>query len=88
LLVGVMLAHWPGGAGFIRATTQNPLTAQEQRGKEIYVRGTSPSGDEILAYLGESTFEVPGSAVTCANCHGLDGQGKPEGGVRPSNLTW
>lgn len=88
LLVGVMLAHWPGGAGFIRATAQSPSTEQEQRGKEIYVRGTSPSGKDILAYLGESTFEVPGSAVTCANCHGLDGQGKPEGGVRPSNLTW
>ncbi len=88
LLIGVILARWPGDAGSIRATTQNPLTAQEQRGKEIYIRGTSPSGNDIRAYLGESSFEVPGSAVTCANCHGLDGQGKPEGGVRPSNLTW
>src|SRR4030095_15526412 len=88
LLVGVMLAHWPGGSGFIKATTQNPLTPQEQRGKDIYVRGTSPSGKDILAYLGEASFEVPASTVTCANCHGFDGLGKPEGGVRPSNLTW
>jgi ABC-type branched-subunit amino acid transport system substrate-binding protein len=84
----VILARGPGDAGSIGATPQNPLAAQQQRGKEIYVRGTSPSGKDIRAYLGESSFEVPGSAVSCANCHGLDGQGKLEGGVRPSNLTW
>ena len=42
----------------------------------------------MLAYLGESSLEVPGSEVACANCHGFDGEGKPEGGVNPSNLTW
>ena len=26
--------------------------------------------------------------MACANCHGFDGQGKPEGGITPSNLTW
>jgi len=70
------------------AKSQSPLTAGESRGKQIYVRGTSPSGKEILAYLGESSLEVQGSAMPCANCHGLDGKGKPEGGVTPSNLTW
>ena len=83
-----MLAPWPDGAGGVRAATQDALTAQERRGKEIYVLGRSPSGKDIFAYLGESTLEVPGSAMACASCHGLDGQGKPEGGVRPSNLTW
>lgn len=76
------------------ATAQRPalaadsLTAVELRGKQIYVQGTSPSGKDILAYLGEASLEVPGSAMACANCHGFDGQGKPEGGVTPSNLTW
>ncbi|HYG11868.1 MAG TPA: ABC transporter substrate-binding protein, partial [Pyrinomonadaceae bacterium] len=37
---------------------------------------------------GEASLEVPGSAMTCAGCHGADGLGKPEGGVTPSNLTW
>ena len=69
-------------------TQQQALTPQEQRGKQIYLRGTSASGREILAYLGESSLEVPASALACANCHGLDGQGKPEGGVTPSNLNW
>lgn len=67
---------------------QNPLTLKEKHGKQIYLRGVSPSGKDILAYLGEASLEVPGSAMACANCHGLDGRGKPEGGVIPSNLTW
>jgi ABC-type branched-subunit amino acid transport system substrate-binding protein len=71
-----------------RTLAQDPLTPQESRGKQIYVQGTSPSGKEILAYIGESSLEVTGSAMACANCHGLDGQGKREGGVNPSNLTW
>jgi ABC-type branched-subunit amino acid transport system substrate-binding protein len=64
------------------------LTPQEKRGKEIYLRGTSASGREIMAYLGEASLEVPASTMTCAGCHGFDGQGKPEGGVAPSNITW
>lgn len=64
------------------------LTPEEKRGKQIYLRGTSASGREITAYLGEASLEVTGSAMTCAGCHGADGQGKPEGGITPSNLTW
>ena len=26
--------------------------------------------------------------MACANCHGMTGQGKPEGGIDPSNITW
>lgn len=72
----------------VRASAQAPLTPQESRGKQIYVQGTSPAGSEILAYVGEAALEVPGAAMSCANCHGLDGKGKPESGVTPSNLTW
>lgn len=67
---------------------QNSLTEQQRRGKQVYLQGTSPSGQEILAYVGDANLEVPGSTMACANCHGLDGRGKPEGGVIPSNLTW
>src|SRR5262249_33836950 len=28
------------------------------------------------------------SSIACANCHGREGQGKTEGGVSPTNLTW
>jgi len=70
------------------ATAQDSLSAVERRGKQIYLQGTSPSGKDILAYLGDESLEVPGSAMACANCHGFDGQGKPEGGITPSNLSW
>jgi ABC-type branched-subunit amino acid transport system substrate-binding protein len=67
---------------------QTPLTPQESRGKEIYLHGASKSGKDILAYIGDSSLEVPGSSMACANCHGMAGQGKPEGGIDPSNITW
>jgi len=67
---------------------QDSLAQQQSRGRQIYVQGTSRSGKEILAYVGDASLEVPGSTLPCAGCHGLDGHGKPEGGVNPSNLTW
>lgn len=70
------------------ALAQTPLTAQETRGKQIYVQGTSVSNKEILAYIGDSSLEVPGNTMACANCHAFSGQGKPEGGIDPSNITW
>jgi len=39
----------------------------------------SPGGDLV---------EVPASTLPCAGCHGRDGRGGREGGVRPSDLTW
>lgn len=70
------------------ASAQTPLTPPESRGKEIYLLGTSKSGKDILAYIGDSSLEVPGSSMACANCHGMAGHGKPEGGIDPSNITW
>lgn len=67
-------------------TTQAQLTPGERRGKEIYLRGTSPSGREITGRIGE--IDVPASTVSCAGCHGLRGEGKTEGGVTAGNLTW
>ncbi len=80
---------WPRSSVFLNVSkAQSSLTQRESRGKRIYTQGTSPSGKELLAYLGESSLEVPGNAMPCANCHGFDGRGKPEGGVTPTNLTW
>jgi ABC-type branched-subunit amino acid transport system substrate-binding protein len=63
-----------------------PLTEQERRGKQIYMRGESASGREIVAMLGE--IDVPAATVSCAGCHGARGEGKTEGGVTAGNLTW
>ncbi|HEY0080708.1 MAG TPA: ABC transporter substrate-binding protein [Pyrinomonadaceae bacterium] len=62
------------------------LTPQERRGKAIYLRGASASGREMTALMGE--IDVPASTLTCAGCHGVEGQGKTEGGVTAGNLTW
>jgi ABC-type branched-subunit amino acid transport system substrate-binding protein len=63
------------------------LTPNEERGRRIYVEGSSPSGGQIIAVLGEGV-EVEASAVPCASCHGRDGKGRPEGGVTPTDITW
>lgn len=69
------------------AAPSAPLTPQEQAGRKIYFQGESPSGGELSATLGAGV-RLPGSAVPCVNCHGEEGEGRPEGGVLPPNITW
>ena len=72
----------------VTSVSQRELSAAEERGKQIYLKGTGANGREILAYVGEPAMELPGSAMACVNCHGRNGKGKAEGGVVPSNITW
>ncbi len=88
LLAGLAFSFAVGWDVRGQVSAQDEIRLRENRGKQIFVQGTSASGKEILAYLGESSLEVSGSAMPCANCHGLNGEGKPEGGVDPSNITW
>lgn len=64
------------------------LSLQAERGKRIYFEGTSPSGEPITARVGADAIALPAQAVPCANCHGSDGRGRPEGGVFPTDITW
>ncbi len=64
------------------------LDAAAQRGRQIYLQGTSARGTDIVAAMGPGGVEVPAATLPCVNCHGHDGRGRPEGGVTPSNLTW
>lgn len=64
------------------------LTPEETRGKQIYLRGTSPSGAKINALVGREGVALPASAVPCASCHGPDGRGRPEGGIIPPDIRW
>jgi ABC-type branched-subunit amino acid transport system substrate-binding protein len=86
LFVGLVFVAALSVASSPAVWAQNSLTSRESRGKQIYVQGTSPSAREILAYVGESSLEMPGTSMACANCHGLDGQGKPEGSISPSDI--
>jgi ABC-type branched-subunit amino acid transport system substrate-binding protein len=72
----------------LRAASPEESKKQLERGRQIYLEGTSPSGGEIIAVMSDAGVEVPASAVPCGGCHGRDGKGRPEGGVAPSDLTW
>ncbi|WP_416366823.1 ABC transporter substrate-binding protein [Pseudomonas sp. UFMG81] len=64
------------------------LTEQEQAGKRLYREGVSSSDAQLLARVGASGMSVPASVLPCAGCHGNDGRGRPESGVRPPSLDW
>lgn len=64
------------------------LSPQEAAGKRIYTQGVGDSPSPIQAVLGGGGSRIPGSLMPCSSCHGPDGQGRPEGGVTPSNITW
>jgi mono/diheme cytochrome c family protein len=66
---------------------QTILTPEQQRGQQLYERGTSASGTAVSASIGPGA-PVAGSVLPCANCHGLDGLGRAEGGIVPANVTW
>ena len=83
LLIALLVGIHPSAPAFAGV----PIP-QEQRGKQIYLRGTSPAGHELTAVLGEDGAEVPAGILPCVNCHGHDGRGKPEGGITPSDITW
>lgn len=65
------------------------LTPAEQRGRQIYLRGESPSGRPITAIIGQGeTTEIPATALACGSCHGPAGQGVAEGTIVPADIRW
>ncbi len=64
------------------------LTPQQQRGKQLYLTGESTAKRKVSATIGDDETEVPAGVVPCASCHGRNGRGKPEGGIRPANVQW
>ncbi|HST79294.1 MAG TPA: ABC transporter substrate-binding protein [Verrucomicrobiae bacterium] len=73
---------------FLSSLMGAQLSPQQAIGKHIFSEGASPSNTPIEAILGGGTSRIPGRLMPCASCHGADGQGRPEGGVTPSNITW
>ena len=64
------------------------LNASQSRGKQIYLHGTSDSGEDIMATVGAEGLLLPASSIPCANCHGRDGKGRREGGIIPPDIRW
>ncbi len=88
LLVVALVAGFAFPAVSGPTSAAGPLNPEEQRGKQIYVAGTSASGRAIKALLGDESLEMEASMAPCASCHASDGRGNPEGGVTPSNISW
>lgn len=65
-----------------------PLSPSESAGKRLYREGVSASGEPIMARVGAADMLLPATSLPCANCHGADGLGRPEGGVRPPDISW
>ncbi|NUU38921.1 ABC transporter substrate-binding protein [Pseudomonas sp. C2B4] len=83
LILGLLIV------GALSLTAQAvPLTPSESAGKRLYREGISASGEPIMARIGAAGMLLPATSLPCANCHGADGLGRPEGGVRPPELTW
>jgi len=57
-------------------------------GKQLYYKGKRLNDVEVTAYVGRASIAMSGGSLPCAGCHGRDGKGKPEGGVKPSDITW
>lgn len=56
-------------------------------GRALYEQGRGVGNREIQGTLG-SGVELSGSAAACANCHGRDGRGVSEGGLRAPDIRW
>ncbi|MFY9961585.1 ABC transporter substrate-binding protein [Pseudomonas sp. Hg5Tf] len=64
------------------------LSPAELAGKRLYREGVSSSDAQVSARVGAADMLVPASVVPCGSCHGADGLGRAEGGVRPPPLSW
>ncbi len=73
---------------FACATVAAQLSPKQAGGKQIYTQGIGRSARPIEAVLGGGSSRIPGRLMPCTSCHGPDGQGRPEGGVTPSNIRW
>lgn len=62
-----------------------PLTDAEQLGKRIYQKGVG--NKPIIAKLSGSGIDAQGPDFPCIKCHGEDGVGGREGGVKTADIS-
>lgn len=73
---------------FMTAPYADTDNGDASRGRQIFLQGEKLDGEPLTANVGAASFPVPASALPCTGCHGRDGAGREEGGVKPSNITW
>ena len=66
--------------GSAPATAEDAPSGDAARGKLVYARGVSPSGDPLRAIV-VGSIDVPAEQHACAQCHGTEGRGGEQGGI-------
>lgn len=66
-------------------TGEAPLTKLEQQGKRIYRNGIEAL--EIRARQSALELSYPGTDYACVKCHGVEGTGKLEAGIRVASIA-
>ncbi|TFW31349.1 c-type cytochrome [Massilia horti] len=67
------------------AAQAQELTAQQQRGRAIYVEGRGAQA--ITASVAGMRQALPATLLPCASCHGANGRGQREGGVAVADIS-
>ena len=75
-------------AALVSPACAEELSDAALRGKQIYHAGESASGRPITVFVSRGSAPIPAGVLPCSGCHGEDGEGRPEGGVVPSDITW
>ncbi|MBS0167663.1 MAG: ABC transporter substrate-binding protein [Nitrospira sp.] len=65
----------------------DPLTPDERLGRRIYHQGSVESGSELLVSFVGVDGDLSATLFRCVQCHGVEGQGTQEGGLRVPPLT-
>ncbi|WP_349617573.1 ABC transporter substrate-binding protein [Azotobacter salinestris] len=76
------LLGWASLAGALE------LTPEEAAGRRLYREGIGSGERPVEARIGPAGTSLPAGALPCAGCHGSDGRGRPEGAIRPPDITW
>jgi ABC-type branched-subunit amino acid transport system substrate-binding protein len=82
----VLLTAGPALNGLAATQAQCMLSAQQRQGKEIYLHGTTASGEGLRVMVGDT--EAVTSAFRCASCHGPGGLGTTERGASAGDISW
>ena len=86
--LAVLLAGLGGLCLAASAAGSGQEVGDARRGREIYVSGLDSTGAAIKCTTGANGAESSAAVLKCANCHGADGRGRPEGGAFPSSIRW
>lgn len=83
-----LVLAWSASAGAAGGPGAGGLSAEEKRGKQIYLKGDGGERGEIRVVIVGGGLELPAGGFPCAGCHGPAGEGATEGGLEAPPLDW